>query len=227
LAGTINQDGIMRTSPPQLASSRRRPTRRCRRDAGFTLIEAALATVIIGTGVLAIVAAQQAYHQKNHWAQKSGTAMLLANEMREMTLALPAHDPATYLDNLGPEANEIVGVAADVTLFDDLDDFAGLVDAATGRGPGTLFNPPINALRQVIPGDDMAQWTQHIKVERVWQGYLAAPSSGTLPALNVLEDAASGDQTVVRITVDVFHQPPNTPDPQLITSLSWIVPDPQ
>lgn len=214
----------MRVFNRQIMKSR---NRQMRRQAGFTLIEAALATVIIGTGVLAIVAAQQAYHQKNQWAQKSGTAMLLANELREMTLSLPAHDPATYLDNLGPEANEIVGVTPDVTLFDDLDDFAGDVDPAIGRGPGTLFSPPINALRQVIPGDDMAQWTQHIQVERVWQGYLAAPSSGTLPALNVLQDPGTGDRTVVRVTVDILHQPPGSTSPQAVTSLSWIVPDPQ
>ncbi|MEO0964805.1 MAG: hypothetical protein AAFY08_06765 [Planctomycetota bacterium] len=201
-----------------------RRTKRGRHASGFTLIEAALATVIIGTGVLAIVAAQQAYHQKNQWAQKSGTAMLLANEMREMTLALPAHDPATQLANLGPEANEIVGVTADVTLFDDLDDFAGAVDLATGRGPGTLFSPPINALRQVIPGNDMAQWTQHIKVERVWEGFVAAPESGTLPGLNVLEDVGTGDRTVVRVTVDILHTPPGE-TAQLITSLTWLVPD--
>ncbi|MEM6333369.1 MAG: prepilin-type N-terminal cleavage/methylation domain-containing protein [Planctomycetota bacterium] len=213
----------MRDLSFQTATRQRRP-RRGRR--GFTLIEAALATVIIGTGVLAIVAAQQAYHQKNEWAQRSGTAMLLANEIREMTLALPAHDPATQLANLGPEANEIIGVTPDVTLFDDLDDFAGAVDPASGRGPGTLFNPPINALRQVIPGDDMAQWTQEIVVERVWQGFVAAPSSGTLPALNVLEDTATGDRTIVRVTVRVLHQGPNDPQPLEVTSLSWLVPDP-
>ncbi|MEM0915413.1 MAG: hypothetical protein AAGB29_05390 [Planctomycetota bacterium] len=209
----------------QITKSPNRQVARRRRDGGFTLIEAALATVIIGTGVLAIVAAQQAYHQKNQWAQKSGTAMLLANEMREMTLALPAHDPATQLSNLGPEANEIVGATPDVTLFDDLDDFAGSVDLATGRGPGTLFNPPINALRQVIPGNDMAQWTQHIKVERVWEGYVAAPESGTLPGLNVLDDAATGDRTIVRVTVDIQHTPPGEAA-QTITSLTWLVPDP-
>ena len=39
----------------------RAPGRTGRNQRGFTLIEAALATVIIGTGVLAIVLAQQAF----------------------------------------------------------------------------------------------------------------------------------------------------------------------
>ena len=73
------------------------PSRRHRRDAGFTLIEAALTTVIIGTGVLAIVGAQQAYHQKNAWAQRTGTAMLLANEIREMTMPLPIFKLSTLV----------------------------------------------------------------------------------------------------------------------------------
>ena len=40
---------------------------------GFTLIEAALTTAIVGTGVLSIMAAQQAYLRKNDWAQRAGT----------------------------------------------------------------------------------------------------------------------------------------------------------
>ena len=69
-------------------------------------MEAALTTVIVGTGVLAIVSAQQAYHQKNDWAQRTATGLLLANELRELTLTLPQHDPFTGVDNLGPEGNE-------------------------------------------------------------------------------------------------------------------------
>jgi len=42
--------------------------RTSRRAKGFTLMEAALTTVIVGVGVLSIVEAQQAYHQKNDWA---------------------------------------------------------------------------------------------------------------------------------------------------------------
>ena len=74
-------------------ATRHAATRHPRRQRGFTLIEASLTTVIIGTGVLAILAAQQAYHRKNDWAQRTGTAVLLANEIRELTLPMPQHDP--------------------------------------------------------------------------------------------------------------------------------------
>ena len=100
------------------AYSRLPRRRRHRRQAGFTLIEASLTTVIIGTGVLAIVAAQQAYHQKNNWSTRTSTAMLLANELRERTLALPLHDPITGKSNYGPELDETTAQA-----YDDLDDF--------------------------------------------------------------------------------------------------------
>lgn len=71
------------------------PTRHGRDIRGFTLIEAALATVIVGVGVLAIVEAQQSFHRKNLWAVQSGVATRLGNEIREMTLNLPRHDPVT------------------------------------------------------------------------------------------------------------------------------------
>ncbi len=190
-----------------------------RRAGGFTLIEAALATVIIGTGVLSIVAAQQAYHRKNDWAQRTGTAMLLANEIRELSLSMPVHDPITGSTNLGPESNEIVAGSPDVSLFDDLDDFAGTVDA-TGKGTGMTISPPINALRQ--PVADMARWSQRIMVERVWEDYINAPSGPTLPALDTLIDAGLGKRTVVRMTVDILYNDPVNGQKQ-VTSLSWIV----
>ena len=88
-------------TPDSLLPKRRRSRRRAQ---GFTLIESALTTIIIGTGVLAILAAQQAYHMKNNWASRTSTGMLLANELRERTLSLPLHDPITGSATLGPEA---------------------------------------------------------------------------------------------------------------------------
>lgn len=177
------------------------------RAGGFTLIEAALTTVIIGTGVLAMLAAQQAYHVKNDWAQRTGTAMLLANELRELTLTLPMNDPFTGTANLGPEIDE-----ANVTEFDDLDDFAGPVDG-TGFGPGTVFNPPINALRQPIP--NIAGWSQQIVVVN------ALPDNIGLVGTNTAQPL--GTTNLMRVTVTVNYQAPNAALPSPITVLTWVI----
>lgn len=184
------------------------PERRQRRRAGgFTLIEASLTTVIIGTGVLAILAAQQAYHMKNNWATRSSTAMLLANELRERTMSLPVHDPITGAATLGPEADEASALA-----YDDLDDFAGTVTA--GVGSGTIFSPPINALG--LPISDLDRWKQRIKVERVPEDYI--DTAYPLPL-------DTGDSPMFRVTVTVLYTDPATGNDETATELTWIVTD--
>ncbi len=173
------------------------------RHGGFTLIEAALTTVIVGTGVLAIVGAQQAYTKKNDWAQRTGTALLLANEIREMTLTLPMHDPITGKGNLGPETNETT--PAD---YDDLDDFAGVVSA--GYGAGVTFNPPINALRQTI--SDMQGWSQHVMVENVLPDNISAVATQPL-----------GTTPLMRVTATIYYQAPGETTPTTMTDLVWVV----
>ncbi|MBI1338429.1 MAG: hypothetical protein GC164_15915 [Phycisphaera sp.] len=205
------------TPANDLLSAIRRPhSSRLRRARGFTLIEAALTTVIIGTGVLAIVAAQQAYTRKNDWAQRSGTAMLLANEIREMTLPLPIHDPITGSANLGPETNETGGATVtDPELlgqyaanFDDLDDFAGVQDTG-GEWSGITFDPPINALAQTVSG--MTGWSQHVKVENVLPTNIS--STYTQPL---------GSTDLYRVTVEVYYQSPQDATPMKLTELVWV-----
>lgn len=173
------------------------------RQSGFTLIEAALTTIIVGTGVLAMVSAQQAYHIKNDWAQRTGTAMLLANELRELTLSMPMHDPFTADAILGPEPDE-----ADVTSFDDLDDFAGA--AVAGVRPGTDFDPPINALRQPIV--DMSRWSQHIDVVNVLRDHISSPFGQPLGATDLM-----------RVTVSVSYRPRNSAVSGTVTELAWLI----
>lgn len=180
------------------------PSRRHHRARGFTLIEAALTTVIVSTGVLSILAAQQAYHQKNDWAQRSGTAMLLANEIRELTLPLPLFDPINGQTIPGPDPGELT-----IDDYDDLDDFAGIMDAG-GNFPGTTINPPIDALRRPIL--DMTQWTQVVTVGSVLESDIA---------LTYTQDP--GTTALTRVTVDVLYQGPGDPTPLMITQLSWLI----
>jgi prepilin-type N-terminal cleavage/methylation domain-containing protein len=192
-----------------LTSSRRRrtdsPRRRAVRRRGFTLIETALATVIVGVGVIAIVAAQQAFHQQNAWSTHASIAERLGNELREMTLNLPRHDPVTGDVNWGIEtANE-----SWVGDFDDLDDF-------DGDGTGLVFsaelgNGPINARREVIP--DMDGWSQTVTVFNV----------------DPL-DVAAGPQTdfstnMIMVQVVVSYQGPSDDQPQEMTTVAWIAPN--
>ena len=179
--------------------------RRKRRLAGFTLIETALATVIVSTGVLSIMAAQQAYHRKNDWAQRTGAALLLANELRELTLPLPMHDPITGSANMGPEVDEIN--AGD---YDDLDDFAGVV--TIGQGAGITFEPPINALS--LPIDDLDGWSQHIDVHNVLPQNISVSDELTQPL---------GTTDMMRINVTVFYQGPQDDQPIAMTTLTWVV----
>lgn len=183
------------------------PKRRLRRSGGFTLIEASLTTVIIGTGVLAILSAQQAYHMQNNWASRTSTAMLLANELRERTLSMPLHDPITGAATLGPEIDETVPLA-----YDDLDDFAGVVVA--GVGEGLSINPPINALG--LPQADLSSWTQTIKVEKV-------PSDQVDTSFPLRLDTGVSD--MFRVTVAVLYRDPQTNADEAVTELSWIVTD--
>lgn len=188
----------------------RRGIRRPRR--GFTLIEAALTTIIVGTGVLAIVAAQQAYHRKNNWSQRVGTAMHLANEMREYTVSMPFHDPITGTRTLGAETNEYVDGAPSVALFDDLDDFAGTVDGVTKRGTGMVISPPVNGLGQPI--DDMGEWSQFIRVDNVLPQNIAVADDLAQPL---------GSTDLMRVSVTVRWQAPDADEPMNLTTMRWVV----
>jgi type II secretory pathway pseudopilin PulG len=189
---------------PLAAGRACRSVRSRKRQQGFTLIEAALTTVIISTGVLAILSAQQAFHRKNDWAQRSGTAMMLANELRELTVAMPKHDPFTGLQNVGPEPGE-----NSVADYDDIDDFAGVVTA--GVGAGITFNPPINALRQPVLG--LPGWSQRIEVASVLPDNISSTFAQPL-----------GTTDLLRVTVTVIYQHPDRdPEPKTITTLSWVV----
>ena len=164
---------------------------------GFTLIESALVTVIVGVGVLAIVGAQQAYHQKNAYAQRVGTALLLANEIRELTMHMPRHDPITSQTYWGPEPNEPA-----VQQYDDVDDF-------DGAGAGGTFDPPIDALRNTVT--NMPGWSQLVTVENVLPNFISAATP-----------APDGSTDLLRVTVQIMYQGPNDTQAGEVTRLVWV-----
>src|SRR5690242_21631839 len=65
----------------------------CRRRQGFTLIEAALAMVIIGMGVVALLELLTAGTMSTGAGTELTTAVNLANNIHEMSVYLPFNDP--------------------------------------------------------------------------------------------------------------------------------------
>jgi hypothetical protein len=126
------------------------------RGRGFTLIEAATTTVIIGVGCLAMLQLLAAGTRANGESGELTTAMNLAGNIRECLthhngpLQTVAFSDADDPDNWGPEVGETT-----VNTYDDLDDFDGLT-----------FSPPIDA-RRASMGSDYNGWSQSIVVESI------------------------------------------------------------
>ena len=115
---------------------------------GFTLIEASLAIVIVGTGILATFQLFAACTQQNRFGMQMTTAMFLATNVQEALAELPFNDPLTGRATFGAETGETLAT------FDDVDDFNAL-----------SCSPPIDSMRDDIA--EMSQYTQTITVTQV------------------------------------------------------------
>lgn len=211
------------------------------RERGFTLLETAMALVIIGVGVLAFVEAQKSFVQNNSWSSHTATATLLANEIRERMRTLPRHDPVTglYVEVLGT-GTTVHGWGlenGEITLddFDDVDDYNDVRFGSDGDLPG-----PVDAFGNVIPQltpdgqpalDEEGQpiplsgWSQTVTVEKVdpfnyaivrTPGY-SEPVAGAFPG-------RAADKFPLRVTVVVEYQGPYDSEPREIARTFWIVP---
>lgn len=222
-----------------------RPPRRRRppvQRRAFTLMESALATVILAVGVLALVEAQSAFTRSNDWSTESARASYLAMELRERLRGLPRHDPQTPLEldmggvvnNWGPEEGADRTVPSFVN-YDDLDDYDG-----ASFGAGGVFAGPIDAAGRIVPATEMdgtvildeegntvplIGWSQSVSVTKVdptnpmttlAAGYERA-ATASAPAMNV-------DQFPVRVTVTVRYQGPFDAQARDMAMLTWIQP---
>ena len=216
---------------------------RVRPRAGFTLLETALAMMIVLVGVVAMVEAHGSMMRANSWSSQEATATYLANELRERMRPLSRHDPISGLSmvssgsgpptvqGVGPEAGEVT-----VTDFDDIDDYNN-----TKFGPGGNFEGPIDAFGRVIPDVDangvvridpmtgqpmsLQGWSQEVLVTKVnpydyattrgWGD--ADPPSGNFAGRTV-------DKFPLRVTVNVYYQAPLSTVADKVTEVSWIVP---
>jgi prepilin-type N-terminal cleavage/methylation domain-containing protein len=175
--------------------TRHNPIRRSlARRRGFTLIETALAVVIVGTGVLAMVLAQETVHRQNRWGARAARAARLGNEIRERCFNAAPWDPVTATTYWGAEPGE-----TSVLDYDDIDDFDGAVFTGSSG--------PIDGGGVVIP--DMDGWEQAITVYPVDPGDLSTV-------------VAAGTTDVLRVRVDVSAPAEPGGPVELITSVTWV-----
>ncbi|MGE3109539.1 MAG: prepilin-type N-terminal cleavage/methylation domain-containing protein [Phycisphaerales bacterium] len=219
------------------------------RRRGFTLLETALTTVIIGVGVLALLESQQAFMRSNNWSTHSATGTYLANEIRELTRRLKRHDPVTGLwlqvqggtstvHGWGPDSGETV-----VTDFDDVDDFDGITFSAEGTtdpSDGDLPGP-IDAFGQIIPeiladGTVLADengrplalqgWRQSVFVDKIdpYDTSVIRATGYQEPPVPPDFPGLAVDKFPLRVTVIVSYQGPNETAATEVAKVVWIVP---
>jgi hypothetical protein len=229
-----------------LKASARRGARSTR---AFTLIEAALATVIVGVGVLALVEAQTAFLRSNSWSTQAATATYLANEIRELTYKLPKHDPVNGLWIDTASGNALRGWGPKTgdmgpQDFDHIDAFDGITFRSGGDAgwdDGDLPGP-IDGFGTVIPDVDangairrdlngnplpLQGWSQEVIVRKIdpFNPGVMYTRDAVLPA-----NAGTGfkglavDEFPVRVTVIVRYRGPFDSTDVELARVSWLVP---
>jgi len=116
------------------------------RARGFTLVEVLMAAAIMGILFVALMEALRTGLQMLEQSQRTTIASVLAEEVYQMTLALPLADPQDPT-HWGVETGEL-------PPFDDVDDYDGMV-----------FSPPRNTDGNVIAG--MEDYEQQVTVVSV------------------------------------------------------------
>lgn len=214
---------------------------------GFTLIETALATVIIGVGVLALVQAQESFIKSNAWSSQAATANYLAGEIRELTRRLPKFDPVNglFVDGAGTLRGWIPRPTdtgprdfAYVTAFDGLKFASG---GSTGWADGDLPGP-IDAFGTVIPDVDgngeirttfggapipLQGWSQEVFVTKIdpFNNSITYAKTDTLAANPTTGfKGLAIDKFPLRVTVVVKYRGPFDSADFEMARVSWIVP---
>jgi len=114
---------------------------------GFTLIEAAVTTVILGVGFVAMLELFGATTKNLRVADAITSSTMLADHVMEMTQTMPFNDPQSGALTFGPEADETTTAA-----IDDLDDFRRTGVTTGAPATQTIFDPPVDASRQSLSG---------------------------------------------------------------------------
>lgn len=175
------------------------PPRRLRKTApGFTLIECALAMVIIGVGMIASIRLFSACSQQSSSSNQMTTAMLLTSHIREAMVGLSFNDPISGRSNFGYEAGETL------PTFDDIDDF-----------DGQTYNPPIDSLRSTITS--LGQYSQVVSVLPVFPNKLKSNTNES--ALEISKTTYTG---AARVRVRILFRAKTTDTAKEVYRASWV-----
>jgi prepilin-type N-terminal cleavage/methylation domain-containing protein len=165
---------------------------------GFTLLESALATIIIGVGVLAVMGLFEACARQNQAGTQATTAMLLAGHIQELMEGLPFSDPVRGAGAFGAEPGETLAT------YNDIDDF-----------DNQTFNPPIDSTRMPVPA--LSQYSQVITLMPVFPNQPSSNSNEAKPELP--KTAYTG---AVRIRVKILYRLRPADAPQEVYRAQWI-----
>lgn len=162
--------------------------------AGFTLIEVLIASVLVGLAIAALLGANSSFSLANATGADLSTGEFLVEQIRELTMMLPAVDPAipagTAVTVLGRETGETT-----LATYDDVDDFDGFDSSTLGA--------PIDARRATLPA--LAAYRQQVTVQKVNKSNFDQ---------TVLDSDTSTD--FVRITVQILE------NGRPLCSASWV-----
>ncbi|HEV7300184.1 MAG TPA: type II secretion system protein [Tepidisphaeraceae bacterium] len=171
---------------------KRIPHPRLTRTRGFTLIEAALTTVIVGVAFVAMLTLFAAGTSVNNTSASMTTGMHLAKSVREMAMTMEFTSPASP-GTWGRDSGE---TATNPGAWDDLND----LDNAS-------FSPPIDGGGNVIP--NMENWRQTIDVRCVdVNGMETLLPDGTSEAIRITTIVTRGTDEVCRLSWYAFEGTP-------------------
>lgn len=147
------------------------------RRAGFSLLEVAIAIVVLGTAAVALMTATQAGNEVHLAGREISQGSLLAQDVREWTLALAFVDPQTPGNPPGlDDPNETP---------DDLDD----LDDAT-------FCPPRNGQGAAVTA--LTSWKQKVNLTWLDPNDLNTPvADGTSDIVYVRVEVSNHDRAIV------------------------------
>ena len=182
-------------------------TTRCHRTSqaarGFTLIEAALAVVIVAFGFLSTMELFSACTAESRRAAQVTTAQMLTTSIHELSQGIAFKDPYYATTTFGVEPGES---QANPLSLNDLDDFDGFV-----------ASPPIDATRAVR--NELKQYTQIITVMPIDPDRPGNNTDETNPQITKVPYQYTGGLRM-RVTIE-YRRVPSDP-PTVVLQSAWV-----